>query len=173
MRRIAAVLVVLGSVGLGTAAGDEVRLTAVATGFNNPIGIDHHPSSGKLILSVNFPSGLPYNFELVGPDGAHARFSEISGLSEEVKIASVREGPCQGGFSPGEVFTGTGVPGVIARIAPDGSSVQNPWVALPGETGLLRGSLFQDRYCAFGGDLLVVTTDGNVWRVTSAGEATR
>jgi hypothetical protein len=64
------------------------------------------------------------------------------------------------------------VPGVIARIAPDGSAVQNPWVTLPGEPGLLRGSLFQDRYCAFGGDLLVVTTAGNVWQVSAAGAAT-
>ena len=172
MRRIAIAFALAGCFVLGTAVGNDVQLTRVATGFNSPIGIDHHPFSGKLILSVNFPSGLPYNFELVGPDGGHARFSGISGLTEEVKIAAVREGPCQGGFSAGEVFTGTGVPGVIARIAPDGGSVINPWVTLPGETGLLRGSLFQDRYCAFGGDLLVVTTVGNVWRVSSAGVAT-
>jgi len=172
MRRIAIPFAVVGCFVLGTAVGENVQLTRVATGFNNPIGIDHHPFSGKLILSVNFPSGQPYNFELVGPDGGHAAFSGISGLTEEVKIAAVREGPCQGGFSAGEVFTGTGVPGVIARIAPDGGSVINPWVTLPGETGLLRGSLFQDRYCAFGGDLLVVTTDGNAWRVSSAGVAT-
>ena len=173
MRRVAAALAIVGSFGVGGAAADEVQLTPVATGFNSPIGIDHHPFSGKLILSVNFPSGLPYNFELVGPDGTHSPFSTISGLTDEVKIATVRPGPCQGGFIAGEVFTGTGVPGVIARIAPEGNLVENPWVTLPGETGLLRGSLFQDRYCAFGGDLVVVTTDGNAWRVSSAGVATR
>jgi uncharacterized repeat protein (TIGR01451 family) len=173
MRRIAIAFALVGCFVFGTAVGANVQLTRVATGFNNPIGIDHHPFSGKLILSVNFPTGQPYNFELVGPDGGHAPFSGISGLTEEVKIAAVREGPCQGGFTAGEVFTGTGVPGVIARIAPNGGSVINPWVTLPGETGLLRGSLFQDRYCAFGGDLLVVTTAGNAWRVTSAGVATQ
>ena len=173
MRRIAIAVALVGCFVVGTAVGNDVQLTRVATGFNNPIGIDHHPFSGKLILSVNFPTGQPYNFELVGPDGSHAQFSAISGLTEEVKIAAVREGPCQGGFSAGEVFTGTGVPGVIARIAPNGGSVINPWVTLPGETGLLRGSLFQDRYCAFGGDLLVVTTAGNAWRVSSAGVATQ
>src|SRR5437773_3691567 len=173
MRRIAICFALVGCFVVGTALGKDVQLTPVATGFNNPIGIDHHPFSGKLIVSVNFPTGLPHNFELVGPDGDHAQFSGISGLTEEVKIAAVRQGSCQGGFSAGEVFTGTGVPGVIARIAPDGGSVINPWVTLPGETGLLRGSLFQDRYCAFGGDLLVVTTDGNAWRVSSAGVATR
>src|SRR5436190_3511155 len=173
MRRITIAFSLVGCFALGTAAGEEVQLTPVATGFNSPIGIDHHPFSGKLILSVNFPTGQPYNFELVGPDGGHTPFAGISGLTEEVKIATVREGSCQGGFTAGEVFTGTGVPGVIARIAPDGGSVINPWVTLPGETGLLRGSLFQDRYCAFRGDLLVVTTDGNAWRVSSAGAPTR
>ena len=132
MRRVAAALAIVGSFGVGGAAADEVQLTPVATGFNSPIGIDHHPFSGKLILSVNFPSGLPYNFELVGPDGTHSPFSTISGLTDEVKIATVRPGPCQGGFIAGEVFTGTGVPGVIARIAPEGNLVENPWVTLPG-----------------------------------------
>jgi hypothetical protein len=41
-----------------------------------------------------------------------------------------------GGFTPGELFTGAGTPGVIARISPDGNTVQNPWIP--------RG-LFQDR----------------------------
>ena len=44
----------------------------------------------------------------------------------------------------------------------------------PHETQVvLRGGLFQDRYCAFGGDLIVVTDAGGVWRVTSAGVPTR
>jgi hypothetical protein len=36
----------------------------------------------------------------------------------------------------------------------------------------MRGSLFQDRFCVCGGDLIAVTTAGGVWRVTSAGAAT-
>src|SRR2546426_12632414 len=131
MRRIAIAFAFVGCFVVGTAVGKDVQLTAVATGFNNPIGIGHHPFSGKLVLSVNFPSGLPYNFELVGPDGVHSRFSDIQGLTDEVKIATVRDGPCQGGFTAGELFTGTGVPGAIARIAPDGSAALNPWITLP------------------------------------------
>src|SRR5438093_4185853 len=104
MRRIAIAFALAGCFVLGTAVGNDVQLTRVATGLNSPIAIDHHPFSGKLILSVNFPSGLPYNFELVGPDGGHARFSGISWLTEEVKIAAVREGPSQGGFTAGEAF---------------------------------------------------------------------
>ena len=150
-----------------------ITLTPIATQFNNPIGIDHHEPSNQVVMSVNWATGEPRNFELVAPDGTRTPFSNIHGFTDEVKIATVRSGPCQAGFTVGTLFTGTGVPGVIARIAPDGSSVADPWVTLSNEGGLMRGSLFQDRYCVFGGDLIVVTTVGNVWRVTSAGSATR
>src|SRR5829696_4637363 len=121
-------------------------LTRISVNFNNPVGIDHHEPTNQVILSVHYSNGSPYNFELVAPDGTRTQFSNISGLTDEVKIACVRSSANQGGFQVGEFFTGTGVPGAIARISPDGSSVQNPWVRLPGETGLMRGSLFQDRY---------------------------
>ena len=154
------------------AYASPITLTPITTGFNNPIGIDHHEPTNKVVMSVNYPSGLPYNFELVAADGTRTQFSTISGLTDEVKIASVRSSSCTGGFTVGELFTGSGVPGVIVRISPDGSTIKNPWVTLPGESGLLRGSLFQDRYCSFNGDLIVVTTAGNVWRVNSAGTPT-
>jgi uncharacterized repeat protein (TIGR01451 family) len=150
-----------------------VALVSISTNFNSPIGIDYHQPTNKVAVSVNFPSGLPLNFELIAEDGSHAPFSSVSGLTDEVKIATVRGSSCQGGFNVGELFTGTGVPGVIARIAPDGATVANPWVTLPDELGLMRGSLFQDRFCSFGGDLIAITTAGGVWRVTSAGAATR
>ncbi|HEV8595130.1 MAG TPA: hypothetical protein VGR51_06340 [Thermoplasmata archaeon] len=154
-------------------ASATITLTPISTGFNGLIGIDHHEPTNQVIVSVNYPTGVPHNFELVASDGTRTPFSSISGFTNEVKIGTVREGPCQGGFTPGEVFTGTGVEGVVARISPDGSIVANPWVTLFSEVGLMRGSLFQDRYCSFGGDLIVVTTVGNVWRITAAGVATR
>lgn len=162
--------------GAATAANDApapVQLLTVATNFNNPIGIDHHAPSQGVVVSVNYPDGRPRNFELVLPTGRHQRFSGLTGFTEEVKIGAVWESECQAGFVPGELFTGTGDPGVIARVSADGSRVQRAWVRLRGESGLLRGSLFQDRYCALGGDLVVVTTTGGVWRVSSAGDQTR
>jgi hypothetical protein len=150
-----------------------ITLTAIATDFNSPVGIDYHEPTGQVVMSVNYPAGTPSTFELVDAAGAHTAFSSASGFQDEVKIATVRSGPHQGGFTAGEVFAGTGYPGVIARISADGTVVQNPWVTLPDEQGLLRGSLVQDRYGVFDGDLIVVTTTGGVWRVTSAGEPTR
>ena len=149
-----------------------VTLSPIATGFNNPIGIDYHEPTDRVVLSVNYPSGTPNNFELVAQDGTRTPFSSLSGFTDEVKIATVRGGPHQGGFTVGELFTGNGNPGEIVRISPDGSAAQNPWVTLD-DPGLLRGSLFQDRYGIFGGDLIVVTTAGGVWRVSEPGKATR
>ncbi len=78
------------------------------------------------------------------------------------------------GFTVGELFVGNGTDGQIVRIAADGSSILNPWVDLPGDgNGLLRGGLHVDRTGVFGGDLVVVTTGGEVWRVTPDGMPTR
>jgi PKD repeat protein len=150
-----------------------VGLVTISTDFNSPIGIDYHEPTNKVVVSANYPSGLPGNFELIAQDGSHAPFSSIAGLTDELKLATVRSGPCQGGFQAGELFAGTGLFGEIARVSPDGASIARPWVTLPGEFGLLRGSLFQDRYCAFGGDLIAITTAGGVWRISSTGDATR
>jgi RHS repeat-associated protein len=159
-------------------APEEFRLRTISTGFNSPIGIDYHPPTGKVIMSVNYNSGgQPFNFETVAADGTHAPFSNIHGLTDELKLATVRDdaggGRSIGGFQAGELFTGSGVPGVIVRVSPDGSTVQNPWVTLPGESGLMRGSLYVDRTGVYGGDLIVVTTSGGVWRVNSAGQPTK
>ncbi|HEX7899972.1 MAG TPA: Ig-like domain-containing protein, partial [Planctomycetota bacterium] len=146
-----------------------LTLTRISTPFNNPIGIDHHSPTNRVVISANYPSGQPSNFELVAADGSRSAFSNIKGLTDEIKIATAKDS--LGGFTAGELFTGTGVPGVIARISPDGLSVQNPWVTLPNEFGLMRGSLYVDRTGVFGGDLIAVTTNGGVWRVSSAGVA--
>jgi RHS repeat-associated protein len=158
-----------------TPDGWGVELKAVSTSFDDIIGIDHHQPSNKLVLSVNHPSGQPGNFELVEPDGAHLSYSNIAGFTGQLKIAAARDdgqGLSLGGFKPGELFTGTGVPGVIARIAANGSTVQNPWVTLPGETGQLNGGLYLDRTGGFNGDLIAVTTQGGVWRINSSGTPT-
>jgi RHS repeat-associated protein/uncharacterized repeat protein (TIGR01451 family) len=150
-------------------------LISITKGFLNGVGIDYHQPTNDLVMSVNYPSGAGHNFELVGSDGTRTQFSSIAGLTDEVYIATARDegnGISQGGFVAGEMLTGSGVPGVIVRISPDGTKVQNPWVTLPGEGGLLRGQLYIDRTGIFGGDLIVATTTGNIWRVNSSGVPT-
>jgi uncharacterized repeat protein (TIGR01451 family) len=182
----AAIAAALIWVSAGTASAQDLTLTNSAVGFNQPIGIDFHEPTGKLIMSVNYPSGMPNNLDLVDPvTGTRSQFSALVGLINELKVATVRQTACQGGFAVGEVFTGNGNPGGIVRISSDGTSVQNPWVVLPsGPPGndLLRGSFIQDRFCAANGDLIVVTgneqtdppvntSNGNIWRVSSTATA--
>lgn len=154
-------------------AAQSITLTQISTTFNTPIGIDYHEPTQSVIASVNYAGGgSPYNLERILQDGSHTQFSSVSGLTDELKIATVRSGNL-GGFTTGEVFTGTGGDGEIIRIAANGASSINPWVSLPGSiNGLLRGSLYVDRTGVYGGDLLGATTAGQVWRITSGGVAT-
>ena len=149
-----------------------LTLTQISTNFNNPIGIDHHSPTNSLVMSVYYSTGQPYNFERVQADGTHVQFSTASGFTDEVKIATVRPGNV-GGFTAGDLFTGNGVDGQISRISNNGGTITSSWADLPGAgNGLMRGSLYVDRTGVFGGDLIVVTTAGQVWRVDNTGTAT-
>ncbi len=150
-----------------------IQLVAISTTFNSPIGIDYHSPTNSVVMSVNYPSGAPSNLERIEANGDHTQFSNFGGLTDEVKIGTVRPGNL-GGFTAGELFVGNGVDGQIVRVSADGSVVTNPWVDLEGvNNGLMRGSLFVDRTGLYGGDLFVVTTTGQLWRITSAGVATK
>ncbi|MET0625293.1 MAG: VWA domain-containing protein [Pyrinomonadaceae bacterium] len=152
-----------------------VVLTELSTDFRGHVGLDHHQPTNRLVLSANAPTGEPHSFEQIGADGSHAAFSNLAGLVGEQRVAAARDdgqGQSLAGFAPGELFVGTGAPGVIARVRADGASVQNPWVTLPGEAGAADGGLYLDRTGAFGGDLLAVTSAGGVWRVNSVGVPT-
>jgi hypothetical protein len=149
-----------------------IPLVPISTAFNEPVGIDYHQSTDSVIISVFYPTGSPHNFERILADGTHVQFSEFSSLSDEVKIATSRSGN-PGGFAPGLLFVGNGIDGQIVRISADGSEIQNPWVDLPGDgNGLMRGSLYIDPTGVWGGDLVICTTGGELWRITAAGEPT-
>lgn len=158
------------------AQSQAITLTQISTTFNSPIGIDYHEPTNSVVMSVNYASGLPHNFERVQLDGTHVQFSTASGLTEEVKIATARS-VSKGGFgtfTAGDLFTGNGVDGQIARITNNGSTVLSPWVDLPGAgNGLMRGSLYVDRTGVYNGDLIVVTTGGEVWRIDQAANPTK
>ena len=126
----------------------NVVLTPVNGEFKDYVGVDYHASSRKLLFSANTPGGLPNNFEAVAADGSRASFSNVAGLNGELLIATNRD--------TGDLFTTTGVPGVIARVNASGATVQNPWVTLTGETGAISG-LSLDRTGVYGGDSVSYT----------------
>ena len=153
----------------------NIVLTATNAEFKDYAGLDYHHASRKMLLAANTPGGQPNNFEAVAADGSSASFSNVAGLNGALLIATSRDegqGVSRGGFPAGDLFTTTGVAGVVARVNASGATVQNPWVTLPGETGAI-GGLYLDRSGVYGGDLLAVTTTGGVWRVNAAAEATK
>jgi len=153
-----------------------VVLTPLGTAFAGHVGIEHHQPLRKVVVSSNNPTGVPLNFETLDADGTHRPHSNVARLTGGLKLATARDdgtGMSRGGFKPGELFSGTGAPGVIARVAADAATVQNPWVTLTGEGDQSSGGMFVDRTGVFGGDLIAVTAAGGVWRINSAGVAER
>src|SRR5262249_16199637 len=115
----------------GAALAQQLTLAPFNFTFNNPIGIDFQDTSYMLIMSVNYFPGTPHNLDLVDPTtGGPTEFTNISGLTNELKIATVRASTCMGGFADGEVFTGNGIAGQVTRISANGLTVLNPWVNL-------------------------------------------
>jgi hypothetical protein len=151
----------------------SITLTSISTLFSSPIGIDYHEPTNSVVISANYPTGNPHTLERINQNGSHTGFSALAGVEDEIKVATARSGNV-GGFLAGELFTGNGVDGQIVRVSPDGGTVLNPWVSLPGDNnGLLRGSLYVDRTGEAGGDLIAVTTNGEIWRINSAGTPTK
>ncbi|HEX7155000.1 MAG TPA: PKD domain-containing protein [Thermoanaerobaculia bacterium] len=138
-----------------------VVFATLSTSFNDHSGIDHHQPSGNVVVASSV-AGAP-SLALIAADGTHRPFSNLSGLTGPVAIATART-TVVGGFTAGEVFTSTNNAGVINRVAADGSSFRT--IALGGETGSITG-LHLD------GELYAVTSSGSVWRVNAAGAATR
>jgi hypothetical protein len=87
----------------------------------------------------------------------------VPGGSGEIVVAGSLG---QGGFSAGTVYAGTG--GNIYKYADTGGS---PSLLVGGLNGGVRGMLF-DPGSSFGGNLLVATTTGSIYSVTSTGVAT-
>src|SRR5262249_30242913 len=68
-----------------------VELTAINTAFNTLAGIDYHERTRKVVVAANSTQGQPNNFDLIQADGAHTSFSNISGVTGELKIATARD----------------------------------------------------------------------------------
>ncbi|MBM3779526.1 MAG: hypothetical protein FJW23_15025, partial [Acidimicrobiia bacterium] len=169
---------VVAALGLGLAgSGGQSSLLAVVcapvmtlmpfTSLGGPSGVAYHEPTDRFIVATTEAA----TFQTVHADvlGVKSPFSALAGLPAGIKLTTVRTGACLAGFVPGDVYASTGTPGGILRIS--GGVPTHPWVVLPGEPGIVTG-LHQDRACSVGGDLVVVTSAGSVWRVTSAGAAT-
>jgi hypothetical protein len=147
-----------------TAQQYEQTLTfrTIAEHLRSPFGIDYLPADDAVFVTVEGERGRLVR--AIGDEGETEEHASVASAPSQTPIAGVPDSNEQ--FGEGEVFVGTAKPGQVARIEADHRTVHNPWVELPGETGVVRG-LFVDRSGAFNGDLIVGTTSGNVWRVNN------
>lgn len=172
LRNFRAACLIGAALGAGSACAAPITLTQISTAFTTPIGIDYYEPTNSVVISANYSSGSPHNLEIIAQNGSHTAYSSLNGLTDELKIASVRSGYVTG-FAVGTIFTGNGNDGEIVKVDPGGGSFTNPWVSLPGGgNGLVRGSLYVDRTGVHDGDLIAVTTAGELWRITAGGVAT-
>lgn len=184
-----------------TNAAPTINLTQLLDstgGFFSVGGFDYFLPSNCILASVDSPSSHT-NFALVFANGTLTYFTSVSNIFpsssvDEVYLTAARN--TNGGFKPGEIFSGNSADGQIMRIEPDGTTLgtniwtdgqgyvqSNAWVSLtnvpgaPIPAGVLQGGLCLDQTGVWGGDLIVSTMiplagGGYLWRVNSQGKAT-
>ncbi|HTA69002.1 MAG TPA: hypothetical protein VK776_12020 [Bryobacteraceae bacterium] len=133
----------------------------------NTSTIAYNYAGNKFVGSVYFNNQL-YQTSLTG--GSVATFGaplpeSSSSVGEVVVAASLG----QAGFASGDVYAGSGADGKIYQFNNDGSA-QSLFATLPGGSGQVR-QIFFDPGSSFGGDMLVTTTSGNIYKINSSGAA--
>jgi hypothetical protein len=144
---------------------------------NKPICLAHAWAEDKLLVSANYPNGLPYSYYVVEQDGGLTPWSDTKGLTGEIMLDTVPANNPQ--YVPGDLFGGNGRSGEIMRLTDKGARRIQSWCNLaqmtagqtiggqtaPSSPGLLRGALHFDRHGEWNYDLVAVATAGHVYRV--------
>jgi hypothetical protein len=138
----------------------SIKLVAVVAGLPGPVAVDYHDPTSSLIVSQNV--GAPNeSFARVQANGTVSTFASPTGMTDENSFAIAHAGN-PGGWTTGDLYAGTGHAGQILKVSNNGATITNPWVTLPGETGVLHGTPLFDTTGLFGGNLIAVTTSGGV-----------
>ena len=132
-------------------------------GNNSTIAFNY--AGNKFVGTVYFDNQL-YSTNLTG--GAVTTFGaplpESSAAVGEVVLGASLG---QAGFASGNLFVGSQADGKIYQYANSGGAPAL-FATLPGGSGVVR-QIFFDPGSTFGGNMLVSTTSGNIYEVTSAG----
>jgi|SRR5579872_4370715 len=136
-----------------------------AVGQQNTIAFNY--AGNKFVGSVYFG---PHNSQLYSTDlsgGNVQKFGPpIPGAGGEVVLGASLG---LGGFAKGDIFAGSGANTQIYHFSNDGSS-QSLFATLP--TGGDIRQIFFDPGSSFGGNMLVTTAGGDIYKLDSAGNAT-
>ena len=152
----------------------DITMTRLNLTFPDPVGIDYNPVNANLVLSVNWPSGLPNNFYTLTANGVFEQFSTASGWPGEIQISVAQV--AGNGFSAGDMFSTGNTAGHIAYLPASGVG----WALWElhdfdinyTEPGTVDGGVYASKpNDGWGGEAIVTTSVGNVWRVHSPGSA--
>lgn len=154
-----------------TSAHASVILTTFATppaplsGFGT-IGFAY--AGNKFVGSVQRDgTGVLYSTNLTG--GAAAVFAPtVNLISSPASEHFVASSLGLGGFPSRDIYVAAG--NTVVHITNDGLS-SNTFVTLPNSADQVRG-IFFDAVGTFGNEMIITTTTGNIYTVTSAGVAT-
>ncbi len=148
----------------------SVAINAVEGGNNSTIAFNYNGTS--FVGSVYFDNQL-YSTNLNG--GGVATFGTPLGTGTSAGVQSsnlvgevvVGASLGQAGFAVGDIYAGSQANTNIFRYSANGSS-QSLFATLPAAAGNVR-QIFFDPGSSFGGNMVVTTTSGNIYKVTSAG----
>ena len=164
--------VLFSAVSISARAADTVSFSTFVTGSSiglveggNTSAIAFNYAQNKFVGSVYFDNQL-YSTNLSG--GGVTTFGdplpEASGSVGEVVVGASLG---QGGFPSGDIYVGSQADGNIYHYANSGGAPAL-FATLPGAAGVVR-QVFFDPGSSFGGNMLVTTTSGNIYEVTSGG----
>jgi hypothetical protein len=117
------------------------------------------------LYSTNLSGGAVAKFGTPLGTGTSAGVQSSASVAEVVVAASLG----QAGFAQGDVYSGSGANGDIFHYNANGTS-QSLFATLPSGSGAVR-QIFFDPGTSFGGNMLVTTTSGNIYKVNSAGSS--
>jgi hypothetical protein len=141
-------------------------IAGVEGGNHSTIAFNY--AQNKFVGSVYYDNQL-YSTDLSG--GSVAIFGdplpESSGSVGEVVVGASLG---NGGFASGDIFVGSEADGNVYHYANSGGAPAL-FATLPGAAGAVR-QIFFDPGSSFGGNMLVTTTSGNVYEITSGGVVT-
>lgn len=172
LQQISAALVLL-TLCLGlSASADTINFATFVTGssLGSAMGstqvIGYTYAGNKFVGSLYPNDGRLYSTDLSG--GNVQPFGVVPGAGGETIVAASLG---QGGFAAGNIFAGSGANGVIYQFA-NGGGAAVAFTTLPSCACGVR-SIFFDPGSSFGGNMLVTTTTGQIFKVNSLGGATQ
>lgn len=155
-----------------TASADTLNFTtfvsnsSLSSAMSSTQVIGYTYAGNKFVGSLYPNDGRLYSTDLSGNNVTP--FGVVPSAGGETVVAASLG---QGGFASGNIFAGSGANGVIYQFA-NGGGAAAPFTTLPACACGVR-SIFFDPGSSFGGNMLVTTTTGQIFKVNSLGVATQ